>query len=61
MSDPQDEIRVDELSPDEFQELLGELGQQLTPDQLGLLMELVSTCEDLDEALAALDEVDKAA
>lgn len=61
MPESNDEIRVDDLSTNDLQELLGELGQQLSSEQLKMLLQLVNSCEDLGEALEALDQLDKAA
>jgi len=61
MPESHDEIPCEDLSAQEIQELLGELGQQLTSEQLQVLLQLVNACDDLDEALEALDQVAKAA
>lgn len=58
MSDGREEIRLEELSATELKELAGQLGQSLTVEQLGVLMQLVNSCEDLDQALEALDHLD---
>lgn len=50
-----------QLSADALLELQGELEQQLTVDQLRQLLALVNSSEDLDEALAALEQVERAA
>jgi len=61
MPESHDEIHLDALSAADLQELLGEMGQQLTTEQLKMLLQLVDSCEDLEQAFEALEHVDRAA
>lgn len=61
MLEHDDEVRPSELTATDLQDLLGELGANLNVDQLRALLELVQSCDDLDEAQAALEQVARAA
>lgn len=61
MAETKTESEAVHLSADALLELQGELEQQLTVDQLRQLLALVNSSEDLDEALAALEQVERAA
>lgn len=61
MAEANHESEAVQLSADALLELQGELEQQLTVDQLRQLLALVNSSEDLDEALAALEQVERAA
>jgi hypothetical protein len=61
MAETKNESEAVQLSADALLELQGELEQQLTVDQLRQLLALVNSSEDLDEALAALEQVERAA
>lgn len=60
MSD-QAPIPWEELSPDEVQEILAEVGPDVPPEHLRELLDLAMRLESLDGLRAALDRLDKAA
>lgn len=61
MLEQDDDIRPSDLTATDLQDLLGELGATLNVEQLRALLELVQSCNDLDEAQAALEQVARAA
>lgn len=57
-TDPDDlNVEIQELTPEEICELLGEQGAELSPEQAVQLAQLVAECGGIEEALAALEQL----